>query len=281
MHRVLLAIIFWISGCFIFSESIAQDTLPGFTAKKVPNGKVILSWKNQYPDIVQLTVQRSPNGKTAFTSILTVPDPKLEENGFMDVAAPHNNFFYRLYILRSGGNYSFSAVKTAELDTNSVHITPNMGKTGNTPFYSTLPPNSGQPIVVKIGSTIAGVISDLSLKSFRDSILYKTKDTLLFLSKDTIQIQPFSGKEVFRASNYVYTIKDGNVQLNLPANGFPYKLRFFDVDSNELIFELDNITTSSLMLDKSNFLKAGWFRFELFKHNVLFEKHKVYIPKDF
>lgn len=280
MHKGLLAIIFWMGGCFVFSNSSAQDTLPDFTAKKVPNGKVILSWKNQYPDIVQLTIQRSPNGRNTFTSILTVPDPKLAENGFMDVSAPHSNFFYRLYILRSGGNYSFSEVKVAELDTSAANLAPNTG-IGNTTFYTKLPPNSGQPIVVMIGERIAGVISDLSLKSFRDSILYKTKDTLYFISKDTVQIKAFNGKEIFRASNYVYTIKDGNVQLNLPANGFPYKLRFYDVETNELVFELDNITTSSLMLDKSNFLKAGWFWFELFKNNTLFEKHKVYIPKDF
>jgi len=36
-----------------------------------------------------------------------------------------------------------------------------------------------------------------------------------------------------------------------------------------------------LTLDKSNFIHAGWFKFELYEDGQLKEKNKLLIPKDF
>jgi hypothetical protein len=85
----------------------------------------------------------------------------------------------------------------------------------------------------------------------------------------------------FTPSFYVYTEKRGYVQLNLPnADQRKYSLKFFEEDGS-FLFELKAIKDRSLMLDKSNFLHAGWFTFELYDDEKIVEKHKFYIAKDF
>ena len=44
---------------FILPYAKAQDTLPGFTASLKSSGKVLISWRNAYPAINQISIQRS------------------------------------------------------------------------------------------------------------------------------------------------------------------------------------------------------------------------------
>lgn len=85
----------------------------------------------------------------------------------------------------------------------------------------------------------------------------------------------------FIPSFYVYTNQDGFVYLNLPdADRKKYSLKFFEED-NSFLFEIRNIKESGLTLDKSNFLHAGWFKFELYNDNKLVERNRVYLEKEF
>ena len=47
------------------------------------------------------------------------------------------------------------------------------------------------------------------------------------------------------------------------------------------LFELTEIKDPSLIVDKTNFQHAGWFRFELYDGDQLKEKNKLFIPKEF
>jgi hypothetical protein len=94
-------------------------------------------------------------------------------------------------------------------------------------------------------------------------------------------IRPFVPKEVFRVSKYVFTEKEGRVKISLPdATDKKYSVKFYEEDST-FLFEIKKISEPVLMLDKSNFIHAGWFRFELYEDGHLKEKQKLYIPKDF
>jgi hypothetical protein len=79
------------------------------------------------------------------------------------------------------------------------------------------------------------------------------------------------------ASPFVYTNKSGyiQIQLNSPAT-FVYRLVFQDENGNE-IFQMKKIESDNLILDKTNFPHAGWYKFELYKDEKLFEKNKVYL----
>lgn len=88
-------------------------------------------------------------------------------------------------------------------------------------------------------------------------------------------------KPQFVPSFYVYTNKDGYVLINLPdAEKQKYHIKFFEEDST-FLFEIKSIKQSGLVLDKTNFLHAGWFNFELYDDDKLIERHKFYLGKDF
>ncbi len=102
----------------VFSiDSNSQDTLPRFSVKNVGNNRIIVSWTNNFEVVKQVSIQRSADSLNGYRTILTVPDPDLPQNGFVDTKAPNDKMFYRLYILLDKGMFIFSNVKRPELDT--------------------------------------------------------------------------------------------------------------------------------------------------------------------
>ena len=136
-------------------------------------------------------------------------------------------------------------------------------------------------IYIKKLDTLIGVITENGVRKFRDSILSKTKDTLVFKDNDTIMIKPFVPKEVYKVSAFVFPTKDGNIMIALPdADKKKYSVKFLEADAAEL-FELKEIKQSPLIVDKTNFVHSGWFRFELYEDGKLKEKNKFFIPKNY
>lgn len=290
----------------------AQDTLPHFSATARATGKILISWHNRYPVVTQISIQRSADSLRNFTTLLTVPDPTLPENGATDSKAPSPNFFYRLFIVLDNGKYVFTpsrrpqfaktrtAAAAQEDNTEQPEaraanprvffVDPAKDRgtaTIRTPSILRSPPPrlsdlafSGT-LFIRRGDSLIGTVSGRQLPSFRDSILNRTRDTLIFIDDDTLLIRPFIPVEVYRVSTYVYIGRYGNIHLSLPEAGRRhYSVKFFD-DTNKLLFELSEIRDPSLILDKTNFSHAGWFRFELYDGDQLKEKNKLFIPKEF
>lgn len=286
----------------------AQDTLPHFSATSRGSGKILISWRSNYTSVSQISIQRSTDSAKNFTTLITVPDPKLPENGAIDSKAPNPNFYYRLFIVLNNGSYFFtpsrrprsgngeSPVAAREEDDQSniskmagsriLYIDPAKDREkARIKSPTTIPYRQevelSNTIVVRKGDSIIGQLSGRRIQSFRDSLLAKTKDTLLFIDGDTLQIRPFVPKEVYKISPYVYTGKMGNINLSLPgAAQRRYAVKFYD-DNNKLLFEVTEIKDPTLILDKMNFHHSGWFHFELFDGDQLKEKNKFFIPKDF
>ncbi|MDP4148697.1 MAG: hypothetical protein Q8927_15985 [Bacteroidota bacterium] len=298
---------------FYCSVAKTQDTLPKFSVTARGAGKILVSWHNSFTSINQISIQRSSDSLKNFTTLLTVPDPKLPENGVVDNKAPDPNSFYRLFIVLDGGSYLFSksqrphvrevAVAEKKKDVHDVDAEQEDANVAvadrqrirfqgegskekpavNGPSRIRTLPNIEieKTIFVKRGDSVIGELPNKQLRGFRDSILNKTKDTLVFIDGDTLLVKSFVPKEVYRISAYVFTGKYGNVHLSLPdADKRHYSVKFFD-DTNKLMFELSAIKDPSLILDKTNFLHSGWFRFELYEEDRLKEKNKLFIPKDF
>jgi hypothetical protein len=98
--------------------------------------------------------------------------------------------------------------------------------------------------------------------------------------KDTFAITEPPKPTGYVPSKRVYTGKDNNVVLNLSdAMQKKYMVKFFDEDDTPL-FEITRIPEPYLVLEKVNFMHAGWFFFELYENGVLIEKHKFFVPKD-
>jgi hypothetical protein len=294
----------------------AQDTLPRFSATARGPGKILISWHNNYPVVTQISIQRSTDSLKGFATLLTVPDPKLPANGAVD-KAPHPNFYYRLFVVLDNGKYLFTpsrrphSVTTETTTTTITAITATATVTDTTDetlagtarnrVLIVSPPNNrtrtninlpstihGLPeisisntVFIRKGDTLLGQLSGAAVQSFRDSILRRTKDTLVFIDGDTMLIKPFIAKEVYKTSVYVFTGKLGNIRVALPeAVKRHYTVKFFD-ENNKLLFELAEIRDPVLILDKTNFRHAGWFRFELYDGDQLKEKNKFFIPKEF
>ncbi|HXB90900.1 MAG TPA: hypothetical protein VNU72_01365 [Puia sp.] len=310
MHRAVG--IFFISILFA-TVSRAQDTLPHFSATARGTGKILISWHNRFPVVSQISIQRSTDSLKNFTTLITVPDPTLPENGVMDTRAAHPNFYYRLFIVLESGRYLFSPSqrprsntgekpaaaredKVAEevevADAKNARILFVDAKTATSKPQikspSTIRGVPGPPeiefhssVFVRKGDSLVGQVDGARIGAFRDSLLTHTKDTLVFVDGDTLLIKPFVPKEVYKVSPYVFTGKYGNIHVSLPgAATRHYSVKFYD-EGNRLLFELSEIRDSTLILDKTNFQHSGWFHFELYDGVQLKEKNKLFIPKEF
>ena len=278
-------------------SAASQNVLPDFSATTRGKGKTIISWTNAYPVVTQISIQRSFDSLRNYKTILTVPDPRVLQNGFVDSKAPTDFQFYRLFIVLDSGKYLFTKPKRPIWDTSRiVENPPPVKKEENSRIVTEIPKTDTPSVIVveppklppppkifyvKKRDSLIMQFTEANLKAFRDSLLSKTKDTLVFRPNDTLLIKPFVPKEVYKPSLYVFTGKDGNVTISLPnVSEKKYHLKFFEEDSTPL-FELKEVKESPLTLDKTNFIHGGWFRFELYENGQLKEKHKFYISKDF
>lgn len=111
-----------------------------------------------------------------------------------------------------------------------------------------------------------------------------SKNSLIDNPKDSVNItiKPVVPKKPeFVPSFYVYTNKDGYVFINLPdADKKKYHIKFYEEDDS-FLFEIKSIKEPALTLDKTNFMHAGWFKFELYNDEKLVEKNKFYLAKEF
>lgn len=276
----------------IFFAAAAQDTLPKFSVINKGNDRIIISWVSPYEKTIrQLSIQRSFDSLKNFKTILTVPDPTVLQNGYVDTKAMNDHMFYRLYILRDSGKYLFSIVKRPISDnantTNFQIINPADDLSGIIELnklkgFITDSGNATERIIfIKKKDIVVGFITERSLKSFRDYVNYNTRDTLLMKASDTIVIKPFVARDYFIPSRYVFTEKDGNIKILLnDAASKKYAVKFFEEGHSE-VFEIKHIKEPLVIVDKTNFIHSGWFTFELYDDGKLKEKHKFYVPKDF
>jgi hypothetical protein len=221
----------------------AQDTLPKFSVKTLGNSRVIISWTNNYQKVKQISIQRSADSLKNYKTILTVPDPMSKQNGYADTKAATDNMFYRLFILLDGSMYTFSVAKRPVFDSATAEAEKKR------------------------------LVDPFSIEVNRPE---KSMDSTLKTNGDA-KNKP----NIFVPSMYVYTSRDGNIHLNLPnADTKKYSVKFYDENDN-FLFEVNTLKDQSLIIDKTNFYHAGWFKFELFVDDKLKEKHKFYLGKEF
>lgn len=88
-------------------------------------------------------------------------------------------------------------------------------------------------------------------------------------------------KPVWVPSLTIFTGDDGNAIIKLPdAATKNYSVKFMKEDGS-FLFLIPHIKETYLVLDKVNFLKSGWYLFELTENGKLKEKNKFLITRDF
>lgn len=273
-------------GTTFFSGSLfAQQILPGITVKNY-NGKIIVSWKNQYPiEVKTINIQRSFDSTKNYNTIGSVLNPQNTENGFVDENPPYNKMYYRLFISFDAGNYIFSEPvrpvkelpQLSPMITQDVTVVPlkkddvtkEQGKESKKePVIKTELPaeKKEEPPIAKAG------------KKLKEPVAKNKKEKKPVVSK-TDPVVP-DENAVSYPSRRIYTSKDNNIVINLPHyESRKYTVKFFTEDDKPL-FELNRIKEEYLIVEKMNFLRAGWFYFELYENGKLLEKNKFLIAKD-
>lgn len=234
------------AAALVSNDLTAQDTLPKFSVKNVGNNRIVVSWTNNYELVKQISIQRSFDSLKNYKTIMSVPDPMNKQNGYADTKATSATMFYRLFIVLDRSMFLFSSSKRPVVDS---------------------------------AIAAAAVEEKKLLDPFSVDVNKPQKNIDSTLKANGLDTK--NRPNIFVPSSYVYTARDGNIHLNLPdPDTKKYSIKFFDEKDN-FLFELRNLKESSLIVDKTNFYHAGWFKFELYVDEKLKEKHKFYVEKEF
>jgi hypothetical protein len=246
-------------------KTAAQETLPGITVKNI-GGQIIVSWVNNYKTpVANISIQRSYDSLKNYSTIGSVLNPLNIENGYADVKPPYNKMYYRVFVSFEGGKYEFSKVaRPIKEMMPETAVVPDTATNNTTSTVTTEPVN---PFLVK-DNWIAKPNGKSEIKS--SGII--TKPALPPLETNT-EIITYPSRRIF-------TNKDNAVIITLAnAETKKYTVKFFD-EKEVLLFELNKITESFLVIEKVNFKHAGWFYFEVYDGAKLIERNRFYVPKD-
>ncbi len=128
-------------------------------------------------------------------------------------------------------------------------------------------------------------LGKLKYAKFKDSISAKTKDTLFANSDNRVDIHSYrepviQQKNTGKPSTTVFINAKGYVAIHLPlVKTHRYRIIFFDADEKKL-FDIKSIKDTDLVLDKTNFIHAGWFSFQLYEDDILKEKNRFFLQKE-
>jgi hypothetical protein len=230
-----------------------QDTLPSFSVIE-RSGKIIIGWINPNPELKQIIIQRSFDSSKGFRSIISMPDPTAYTNGYLDKPADSATYFYRLFCTKPGGRYFFTQTKKA-IKEKTKTITSAEEALLKSISSEEFVFNSSTGQKIQIGNIIDPGKMDKPLK------------------KDLI-----NNENIFQPSGLIFTNAEGNLIIVLPDPEKKNFSLFVYQEDGEIVFRMKNIKESKLLIDKSNFISSGWFKYELFEGQKSREKNKFFIP---
>ncbi|HSF45667.1 MAG TPA: hypothetical protein VLA58_06630 [Chitinophagaceae bacterium] len=260
-------------------SALGQDSLPGITVKN-RSGKVILSWANPFSDIVLINIQRSPDSLKGFKTILAVADPKAVTNGFLDSKAPNTNQYYRLYVQQEGGKYFFTPSYKPYLDT--ARPKPKTSPVAKAVTSAPAPAHEtpAEPVAPAESTEMERGDMGANKKIEKNSVARKKLSNTKPVGVGDVEADAPEAQEFRAPSVHVYTTPQGNVVMALPPEKTNiYTLKFYKEDGTHL-FTMNKVKDHQLTLDKTNFIRSGWFRFELYENNVMKEKNRFFIPRE-
>jgi len=305
----------WISRIVLFTgwmlaatAAMAQDTLPKFSVEDRGGGRVVVSWRNPYPNLIQLAVQRSYDSTKKFTTVYSSTSPELPVNGYSDKIIPGIKYYYRVFYVMEGGAYFFTKSMRPSapiiVPRDSTGSNTNNGKKDSVVVVDNkrdqldeelvkklkkgykkedeeevIPPD--KPFYIKVKDTLYTTLITAEFFRFRDSIMKQTKDTLFQLTDDTILLGIYVPPFLQRTSEFVFTDRDGYIVIKLPdAATKRYDIKFMEEDET-LVLELKALKEPFLILDKTNFYHGGWYKFELLENGKIKERNRIFLARDF
>ena len=242
-----LRVLFVVPLLLFFSFSArAQPNLPDIVGA-TQRGLVVLSWTAQFDGIKSIAVQRSSDSVYNFSTVGYVKNLKKGPQGFIDGHPAPGTNWYRLYIAFSSDLTWYSNRFKVVVDSAQILAA------------GVVPPNDTLQRLV--GKAITGLATA--------KVDTATGKVTTPVKIPTITTPP---APVIPVSPYVFTNPfTGHVNIEIPdVKAHLFTLRFFN-EQNRLIFEVERVRESPIILDKRNFQRKGLFHFELLKDKQKWE----------
>jgi len=245
--KKLFLLLFAFTGCILF-VSAQTDTLPKFKALK-KDGEITISWINGFKNAAQINIQRSKDSARNFSTIHSLPNPNVKTYSFVDKTAKNDSVYYRIFVLFEGTNYIFTPSRRLFVDTTKKPVP--------APKVTATPEKEKEKEKEKVKEE-------------------KPKEE----KPKEEKAPPPPPKPVWVPSVYIFTGDDGNAVIKIPdALLKKYSIKFMKEDGS-MLFMVPQVKETYLTLDKVNFLKSGWYYFELTEDGKLKEKNKFLITRD-
>ncbi|MBL7751729.1 MAG: hypothetical protein JNN29_10100 [Chitinophagaceae bacterium] len=250
-----------------------KDSLPQFKVTNFGPQRTLVNWVNGYPSVKQISIQRSNDSLRNFTTILTVPDPLNRENGYLDTKAPKDNMFYRLFIVIDGANFVFSKSQRPFFDTTRP-VAPAVSQTETPKLVIPLTEKAPDSVIVMVLDTLTDQYIPKKIKNDKALVLADSINKL-----QAPGLKSNNKPNVFVPSMRLFTNAEGYLRISLEDfDKKKYSIKFYE-DNDNFLFEIKEVKRPYLVLDKTNFFHAGWFKFELFENGKILEKHRFFISK--
>lgn len=250
-----------------------RDSLPLFKVTNFGPQRTLINWVNGYPTVKQISIQRSNDSLRNFTTILTVPDPLNRENGYLDTKAPKDNMFYRLFIVIDGANFIFSKSQRPFFDTTRP-AAPAISQTETPKLLNPASEKAPDSVIVMVLDTLTDQYVPRKIKNDKALVLADSINKL-----QAPGLKSNNKPNVFVPSMRLFTNAEGYLRISLEDfDKKKYSVKFYE-DNDNFLFEIKEVKRPYLVLDKTNFFHAGWFKFELFENGKLLEKHRFFISR--
>ncbi len=248
----------FIFSLFLFcSKAIAQnDTLPFLNIKSVGT-RVIVSWKQNYRKVIStLNIQRSYDSLKNFNTIGEVLSPQSIENGFIDANPPYRKMYYRIFVAFEGGSYAYSKTYRASKDT-SKNIA------GVSQFPISMVPEK----------------FPFQIDPPKQIVTEDGKPPVLVIKPKNNNLELDEKPKITYPSQRIFTLKDNNVLITLPNTSvLKYSIKFY-TEYDKFLFEIKRVKEDNFIIEKVNFGRTGWYKFEIFENGELIESNKFQILK--
>lgn len=254
-------------------QSFSQKPLPDFDIKKGSQNQKVISWRNNYGDMLSvLNVQRSNDSIRNFRTLYSEPNPSLSVNAYTDMKPIPGMDYYRLYYQMKNGSYYFTKAKKVA----SGFIADGL--------YDHL---NAQHVIIK--GDKERTISITTFHKVADSVLNNTSDSIFYLADSTVSYKHFNpiaamsygsteSNSLIPVSNYLFLNSNGNLVIRLPQNKlYDYSMTIYQPSSNTVLYKIKHFSNPEVILSKSSFLRSGFYPYELYENGKLKERSKFQI----
>jgi hypothetical protein len=217
----------------------AQEILPGISVRN-NNGKIIVSWKNEYQqNVTTINIQRSYDSLNNYSTIGSVLNPLNKENGYADLTAPYNKMYYRVFIAFEGGSYLLSKpvrpVKDTASFTQNKVLYPWQVNPGADPSIQVPPVTNGfiasKTVFTARDNNVVIHLADVESKKYTvkffdelDNLLFElpqVKEDYLIVDKVNFKRSGWFYFEVFENGKSIekskfFIAKDGKITNDIP-----------------------------------------------------------------